>query len=131
VDRQGQWAGFGVQLARHVLPASVLIYLALTIFAACALSLSTRLGAAPVFALLVALFAAGLVSDSLFRPPALPPPLVVLYGAIPNWQRYWLADPLSGDGVTWAGTARLAASAAFTMAGVLSLGMLSFRHRPL
>lgn len=130
LDRAGRWTSFGSLMAWRLLPASVLVTLLLVALSAIALSLSTRLSPAPALGLLAAVFALGLMSDHVFgRFAAGSVPAAVLYGVIPNWQHFWLADALTGGGtISWSYVALAGAYAALYIAGVLFLGLLAFRR---
>jgi len=121
---------FGSRLAWRLLPAGVLIGLALAVFAAIALSLSTRLS--PVFTLSVCgiLFFGGLLSDYMFGQVAAHSlPAAVCYSLVPNWQDFWLVDALAGGRtIPWGYVARAGGYALLMIAGMLCFGLVSFRN---
>jgi ABC-2 type transport system permease protein len=80
----------------RVVPASVLILMALLILAALALACSTRLDLVPTLAVCSSLFLLGLMSDYFWgtRAKAGSWWASVLYTVTPNWQLFWMADAL-------------------------------------
>lgn len=80
----------------RLVPASVLVLLALCILAALALACSTRLDMIPTLAVCSAFFLLGLMSDYLFGRAADQGAIwgTVLYTLTPNWQLFWVADLL-------------------------------------
>ncbi len=126
----GGYCRFGSLLEWRLLPAGVLIGLALAVFAAIALSLSTRLS--PVFTLAGCgvLFFLGLLSDYLLgRAAEHSMSAAVCYGLLPNWQDFWLVDALAGGGVIpWSYVAGAGAYALLMIAGVLCFGLVAFRN---
>ncbi|MBU4199870.1 MAG: hypothetical protein KKE37_04965 [Verrucomicrobia bacterium] len=129
LNPDGSFCSFGSLMAWHLLPAGVLIGLALAVFAAIALSLSTRLS--PLFTLAACgvLFFLGLLADYLFGPAAEHGlPAVVCYGLVPNWQDFWLVDALAGGGIPWSYVARAGLYAGLMIVGILSFGLVSFRN---
>ena len=91
--------------------------------------LATRLDTVPTLILCSLAFLLGLVSDHLFgRAPHPSAAAAVLGGLVPNWQHFWLADALSGDGrIPWAYVGHASAYGALHLGGLLLLGLLSFR----
>ena len=127
-DRRGQWAPFDPLFQFAIVPASLLITLALLTLAALALALSTRLGVTPTLTLLSTLFLLGLMSDHWFGTRAAGNPLFgALYRLLPNWQHFWMSDALSEGGSISVGYGVQAAIyGALYVAGVLCLGGASF-----
>lgn len=130
-DQEGNPAAFGARLHWNLLPAGVMVGLALLILATMALTLATRLKPAPTVAILSIIFSAGLISDFLVSLcagwPALQFPLRAM---LPDIQAFWMADDLTagvtiGRGTLWHGIAYAAAYSA----GTAGLGILLFRHR--
>lgn len=113
-----------------VLPASVLVALATLVLAAIALSLITRLELVPTLALCTVVLLAGLMSDYLLGRIADQNAIAAFaYYLLPNWQHFWVADGLMGDGkIPWVYVRQVAGYGIFYLLGVLSLGMLSFRN---
>jgi hypothetical protein len=85
------------QVDWRLVPAGILILLALWILAALALACSTRLDTIPTLAICSAFFLIGLMSDYLLGRRAETGEwwASVLYTVIPNWQLFWLADALN------------------------------------
>ncbi len=127
-DRLGRWAPFRTPTQWAIVPASLLVALGLLALAALALALSTRLGATPTMALLVAFFLLGLMSDHWFGTRAADSlASATLYRLLPNWQHFWMADELGGGGTV---SIRYGMQAALYgvahIVGVLCLGVASF-----
>jgi hypothetical protein len=130
-DRDGGGRGipdFGV--AWRIVPASLLVTLALLLFAALALGFSTRLDTIPTLALCGTLFVVGLMSDYWFGQHAAGAVgAEALHRLIPNWQHFWVSDLLAGGGTVPAGYLwRMAGYWTASLAGLLLLGLVSFRH---
>lgn len=132
-DRTGNFAPYDLGVEWRILPAGMLIAMALILLSAIALTLSARLGTAPTLALCGAIFLAGLMSDFLFgRHASHSWPAFVLYYLIPNLQHFWVPDALIGGGVIpWGYVLRAGFYAAAYTAGVLCIGMLFFRRAEL
>jgi hypothetical protein len=131
IDRTGHRVVFGSLMDWRLVPACLLEGVALLMFAALALSLSTRLNMAPTVAILTALLFAGLLSDYLAsRLPSYPALRFGLSALLPDLQSFWPADELSGGGtVTAAALGRAILYACCYATGVLCLGLAAFRHR--
>ncbi len=84
----------------RLIPATVLILFAVLILTALALACSTRLELLPTLAICSAVLFLGLMSDWLFlgRVEGGSWWASILYTVTPNWQNFWLADVLEGDG---------------------------------
>ncbi|MBI2437899.1 MAG: hypothetical protein HYV36_03695 [Lentisphaerae bacterium] len=124
----GQMVRFGSLMAWQIVPASLLVTLALTVLAAFALSFSTRWP--PVLSISASgiVFFLGLISDYLFG-AATAWWARLCYRLIPNWQDFWLVDALAGGGnIPWGYVAVAALYAALYAGAVLTLGLLSFRE---
>ncbi|MDP7048542.1 MAG: hypothetical protein QF721_03735 [Verrucomicrobiota bacterium] len=85
----------------RLISASVLILFAVLILTALALACSTRLELMPTLAICSGVLFLGLMSDWLFlgRVDGGSWWASILYTVTPNWQNFWLADVLEGDGV--------------------------------
>ncbi len=127
-DRRGQWAPYDWQVDPRIVPAGLLVALALTVLGAIALALSTRLNATFTLALLSAIFLLGLLSDHVFGAQAATSRVADgLYRVTPNWQHFWMADALGGDGTVGAGyLVRAARYGALYIAAFLCIGNASF-----
>ncbi|MBN1269225.1 MAG: ABC transporter permease [Kiritimatiellae bacterium] len=128
---QGEWGAFGAAVPWQILPACVLLTLAILVLSAIATGLAARLETMPTLAVCSVVFVLGLMSDYLFgRHAGAHRAAAILYALIPNWQNFWVADALTDGGlVPWAYVGRAAGYAALYLAAVLGLGMLSFRRR--
>ena len=84
----------------RLISASVLILFAVLILTALALACSTRLELLPTLAICSGVLFLGLMSDWLFlgRVDGGSWWASILYTVTPNWQNFWLADVLEGDG---------------------------------
>ena len=118
-----------VHLPLEILPASVLVTLAILVLSALAVSLATRLAVVPVLVVCSTILMVGLMSDYLFgRHAATSGVSALLYGLLPNWQHFWAVDALNAGGVPWSYVVSAASYAAFYLAGILTLGIVAF-HR--
>jgi hypothetical protein len=127
-DRTGVWAPFRPSLAWRLVPASLLVTLALLVLGALTISLCTRLSAVPTLFLCGLIFCAGLLADYAFgRHSDRSLAAAVLYRLIPNWQHFWAADALDhGGSIPLGYLGRAALYALGSAAGLLTLGTLSF-----
>ena len=84
----------------RLISATALILFAVLILTALALACSTRLELLPTLAICSAVLFLGLMSDWLFleRVEGGSWWASILYTVTPNWQNFWLADVLEGDG---------------------------------
>jgi hypothetical protein len=130
LDAEGHAAAFGAAVTWKLIPAIVLVTLALLVLAGVAVALATRLDTVPTLAICSVVFLLGLMSDYLFGRVAAQNKLAAfLYAVLPNWQHFWMTDALSGDGtIPWVYVARVAGYALFYLAGVLCWGILAFRR---
>jgi len=130
-DRTGHLSSYGLRVQWRIVPAGVLITLALVTLTALALALSTRLSVVPTITVCAVVFVMGLLSDHVFGRVADRSVVAsVLYGLLPNWQHFWVADALNGGGtIPWAYVLRAAAYTVAYSAGFLCLGGLLFRGR--
>ena len=115
----------------RLLPASLLITLATLVLAAIALALITRLDLVPTLAVCTVIFLVGLMTDYVLGTAAKSSPLIALaYNLIPDWQHFWLADALSGEGTTipWRYVGQVGIYATFYLIGSLSLGIVAFHN---
>lgn len=121
-------ASVGNAIQWKTAPAGVLITMALAVFAAIAVAFSTRLP--PVFTttFCVALLLLGLVSDYyLAELSNVSLGAAFWYAILPNWQDFWMADALSGEGyIPWSYVAKAGAYAVLYLSGVLCIALASF-----
>jgi hypothetical protein len=118
----------------RVIPASVLIVMAVLILAALALACSTRVEMVPTLAICSSLFLLGLVSDYFWGTRAKDGSWWAsgLYAITPNWQLFWMADALDGEGkipISYLGRA-LGYACAY-IGAILSLALVLFEDREL
>jgi len=130
-DREGNPARFGADMDWRLIPAAALVTLALVLLSALALSLATRLPAAPTAAILATALFAGLISSYLIAIlPRVAAARFALRAALPDLQSFWPADDLAAGGPLDP-NALLRASLYATLytGGLLCFGTLSFRRR--
>lgn len=120
---------FAHQLNLRVLPVALLILALLSLYAAIATTLSTRLAAAPTaLSLGILLFLGFLAESSLAR--ASSPLLRALYTLIPDVQHFWLTDTIAADGhVPLRYLAHAALATLSSIAFWLGLGCFSLAHK--
>jgi ABC-type transport system involved in multi-copper enzyme maturation permease subunit len=133
VDPEGHRCAFGMHLEWRIVPASLLICLALLILTGVASLLATRLETVTTLILCSVLLFLGLMSDYLFGRHADQSVIAaVLYNLTPNWQHFWLADALAGDGaIPWNYVGRAALYGLLYLGGTLGLGLAAFRRSEL
>ncbi len=114
----------------RVLPACLLNTIALMVIAAIAMSLATRLNTTPTLIICGMIFLAGLVSDHFLGKLRLESSTAALfYALVPNWQHFWVADAFTAGGtVPWIYVGNVALYGVLYLAGILCLGILSFRR---
>ncbi|MBL9166612.1 MAG: hypothetical protein JNN07_02585 [Verrucomicrobiales bacterium] len=133
-DREGKPQDFGHGIDWRVISAGLLILFAIWTLAALALACSTRLEMVSTLAVCTTVFLLGLMSDYLFGRAAGQGEFwaKILYGVVPNWQKFWMAEAL-GEGnhipLTYLGTAF--AYAAAQVGAALALGLSLFEDREL
>lgn len=131
VDAEGHPGRLGQFLDGRLVPAAALVGVGLLILAALALGLAAHLPLAPTAMILMTLLFAGLISGYIAdllqgcRPAA-----IALRTLLPDLQRFWPADDLSGGApFGWRPVGAAASYGFLYIAGVLCLGMAAFRHR--
>lgn len=128
-DRTGNFDPFNLMFDWRIAQASFLITAGLFTLACVALALSTRLSAVPAISCVCALFVAGLMWDHLFGNPAAPSALKFTGGLVPNLQRFWMVDALTGNGnISWLYTAGTCAYAVLYGVGMTCVASALFRH---
>ena len=145
VDKEGKFQQFGKDMDWRLVPATLLIMMALWLLAAVALACSTRLDMIPTLAICTSVFLIGLMSDYLFG-RRLDANLAgasiwqtmgvwistVLYTIIPNWQLFWLSDALEkGRTIPWSYVGKALAYVVAYMGAALAFAMLLFEDREL
>ena len=128
-NRHGQPAPLDFLVQWRIIPASLLITLALFLLAAFAVALATRLSTVPTLTVCSAVFLLGMLSDFLFGHAGTHSPAGLLYAVIPDWQHFWLSDALdNGGAIPWTYVANATLYAGAYGGAVLLLGIVSFRH---
>jgi hypothetical protein len=132
----GQWHPYHPGLNARVVPAAVLVLLALAMCTALAAALATRLTASATVATGALLALLGLAGDTLAgtAPAATPRGLAgaLMGGILPNIQNFWLADALARNGtIPWHYVGAAALLAATWCAVALTAGTQALRHREL
>jgi len=133
-DRAGHFSGiFSPEYCWRILPASILISLALMVFAAIALTVSVRAGVGTTLSVCGLLLLAGLLSEHLFGNPARRlPGSALLYRLLPDWQHFWMADALRSNGtIPLMYLVESGLYASLAAAGILLIGLALFRHADL
>lgn len=122
---------YGLQVQWRIVPVSILVTLALLVLSAVAITLSTRMGTVPTLTFCALVLIAGLTSDYIFGRYAAESALAsFFYRATPNWNHFWMPDALTSNGtVPWKYVIRAAFYATTYSAGILCLGIVSFRHK--
>lgn len=130
LDPSGHLVRFGALIRWELLPVSLLIFAALAMLAAIAVTLSTRFAPVIVFSCCCLVFILGLISDYLFSAMAGGGPLVKLCAAIwPSWQCLWVYGSLEGSGAVTPGYVLKACGyAVLYISGILCLGFVSFKN---
>lgn len=125
----GKMAGFGKFMPWQMLPSGILIFMALAMLAAIAVALSTRFPPVAVLFCCFLVMALGLVSDFLIAIIASRPVLSALCACfLPNWQIFWIYGGAQNESfLTAAYLLQAIAYAALYIAGVLCLGLISFK----
>lgn len=115
----------------QVLYALALVFLAVQILTALAVALATRFGLVVTLVLCCGAFLAGLLSDYyLGRHVDAGVFYVLLYGALPNFQFFWLGDALTQDlAIPLDHVLRVARYAVLYIAAVLAVGVAMFQTR--
>ncbi|MFH0880699.1 MAG: ABC transporter permease subunit [Lentisphaerota bacterium] len=126
----GQTSSFGLNYAWKILPASLLVTMAILILAGIAVSLATRLDMIPNLSVCSLLFLLGLMSDYLLGRHAATSLLARLgYTLIPNLQHFWVSDALhGGEAIPWHYVLQAGLYSASYLAAMLMMGALMFRN---
>lgn len=145
IDKEGSFQKFGHDTDWRLIPAGLLILMALWLLAAVALACSTRLDMIPTLAICTAVFLLGLMSDYLFgrqlEEKIVDPSIwqtagrwlsSLLYTIVPNWQLFWLSDALEkGRTIPWSYVGRAVAYVVGYLGAALALALLLFEDREL
>ncbi|HRT55509.1 MAG TPA: hypothetical protein P5038_02665 [Candidatus Paceibacterota bacterium] len=134
-DKDLKPQAFAAGVDWRLVPAGVLLLLAVWVIAAIALAASTRLDTVPTLVVCSAFFLVGIMSDYLFGRPAAQGSwwAAVLYALTPNWQIFWLADALETGKTTfhWDYVLKSFAYAAAYVGAALALAVALFEDREL
>jgi Ca2+/H+ antiporter len=95
LNKAGHAQAFATGVDWRMLPAGVLILLAVWVLAALALACSTRLEMVSTLAVCSALFLLGLMAPFWAKQGVWVG--TVLNSLLPNWQVFWLADAMEGE----------------------------------
>jgi ABC-2 type transport system permease protein len=113
--------------------AAISVFCGVLILTAFAVALSTRFSLVVTLILCAAIFLLGLLSDYYFGGPALAgrgPFYSVLYGVVPNFQYFWLGDPITQQlTIPARQVAAVAGYACLYALAVLALGVSLFQTR--
>ena len=133
-NRAGEFQRFGTDMDWRLVPAVVLIFLALVVLAAIALACSTRLEMVATLIICSGVFLIGLMSDYFFGRAAMHGSFVAetLHTMVPNWQIFWMADALADKKtIPWSYVANTAAYVAGHLIVALSVALALFEDREL
>ena len=130
VDREGHLQNFGAHFSYRMLPASILITMAVLVIQALALALSSRIATGPTLSICGALFLGGLMSDYLFGRVAETNALAAFfYRVVPNWQHFWVIDGLNGGGtIPWAYLGHTGLYGLLYIIALLFIGLAAFSN---
>lgn len=132
LDIQGDRISWGAELPLEILPAGALLALAILLLTGFALALATRLDTVPALVVSSVIFMLGLMADYLFgRHAAYNRFFALLDGITPNFQHFWAADALAGNGIPWSYVGHVAAYTGCYLAGILAAGIFAFRRMEL
>lgn len=129
IGLHGARVAFGSALDFRILPADLLITVAIVVLTSIAVSLATRFDTVPTLSLCSVILMLGLMSDYLFGRHAADSGIAAtLYVIVPNWQHFWVTDALVGQGtIPWHYVAWASGYGFLYMAGILCFGLLAFR----
>lgn len=122
----------------RLVPACVLVLMALLLLAGLALACSTRYDTVPTLVICTGLFLLGLMSDYLFGRQAEAGKwwATVCHTVLPNWQLFWLADAIEGTrnhaipGV-WGYVAKAGGYVVGYLGAALAVALMLFEDREL
>jgi len=134
LDRFGAVPSSGLGVDWRLLPAGVLVWLAVLLLAALAIACNTRLTLMPTLIICSGLFALGLLSDYLFGAAARGGSWMAtaLHTVLPNWQLFWMADRLGGgEVIPWSYVTRACGYTAAYLTATLAVAGILFEDRDL
>ena len=134
-NKEGHSQAFATGVDWRMVPAGMLVLLALWIIAGLALACSTRVDTIATLAICSALFLLGIMSDYLFGRPAEKGHwwANILYTITPNWQLFWMADTLDAEKTAfpWSYVGKACAYAFAYIGAALSAAVMLFEDREL
>jgi ABC-type transport system involved in multi-copper enzyme maturation permease subunit len=137
LSKEGDWQTWAKGVDWRLVPAAILILLALLLLAGIAVACATRFDLIPTLAICSAVFLLGLMSDYLFGRLSEATNWTghvgsVLYTVVPNWQLFWLADALeSKKTLPWAYVGRAVGYVVGYLGAMLALALVLFEDREL
>jgi hypothetical protein len=134
VNKNGELQAFATGVDWRLVPAALLILLALWVLAGWAVACATRLEMIPTLAICSGVFLLGLMSDYLFGRLAEQGSwwASVLYTVVPNWQLFWLADALeNGKSIPWSYVAKASVYTVGYLGATLAVALVLFEDREL
>lgn len=131
-NRFGRLVWCHPDLNPRVLPAAVLVLLALAVLAALATALATRLHSGPTLLICALVLAIGLAADLWMRQAPALSVRGLLGGVFPNLQHFWMCDALADNGrISWSYVGRAALLAMTECLALLGAGALALKNRDL
>ena len=131
-NRFGRLVWYHPNLNLRVLPAAVLVLLALAILAALATALATRLRSGPILLICTLILAIGLAADLWLGQASAFSVRGLLGGVFPNLQHFWMCDALADNGrISWSYVGRATILAATECLAFLGAGALALKNRDL
>ena len=128
-DVRGHTIHVATALQWRLVPVALLITLSLFVLSALSLSMATSLNSPAVMILLGVVLALGMLSDFYFGAEATPA-ATIAHRILPDWQRFLMADALTGGGrVGWRYVGTAALYAVFYLAAAMAAGIVLFRRR--
>lgn len=116
----------------QIIYAMILVFVAAMMIAAFAVTFSTRFGQVVTLLLCAGVFLLGLLSDYYFGSGDTTRPVIyqVLYGAVPNFQFFWLGDAITQDlGIRADQVLRVVLYGLAYSAAITSVGVAMFQTR--
>ncbi|MBQ9431618.1 MAG: hypothetical protein IJU44_08710 [Kiritimatiellae bacterium] len=118
------------ELNLRVIPAALLVFFGLLVFAALGTALSTRMRTGTVLAVCAGVLFTGLAGDTLFNGSSLLSFRGAVSGVLPDLQNFWLCDAIAHGGRISPGYVWLAGGYALTVCTVFLLaGCMAFQNR--
>lgn len=124
----------GTALPVNIVPAGLLVTVAILMLSAISVSLAPKLDMVPTTSICAVLLMLGLISDYLLGHAAGAGQCwaIVIYTLLPNWQHFWVVDALNqGDAIALPYVLRASLYAFLYMGAVLTLGAWAFKRMEL